>query len=508
MDPPDDPGGTLPPEVGHYITVSNNDTSVDTDGSVSTTSTKRKRVSTRPIICKHCNKKRRKSGGKRHNDCSCGEVEMEIETSNTPSNPPLSSQINLNEAPQKPVSVARILYNSSDAAPFLVHVQREQTASNDNTFLNPISFGRFLRRNAFNGIVNGSLKKIGRNRLVISFTTFQDANSFITSKLLEKENFKSFIPTFSVTRMGVVRGVPMEWSDDEILDNISVPVGCGKILKLRRIKRKVITDGIPQLKNTETVILTFDGQILPKRVYMCYTSLTVDLYIYPTIQCYNCCRYGHVKSQCRSTPRCFKCGQGHSGDECTISEENLHCCLCKGYHEATSKKCLEYERQKNIKESMAKSCISYAEASKLHPTISKLSYADALISTPTISSNINAPVQHHYSPSKNKTSYKKTVFIKPRSPPTFSKGYEQQFHEEFNRSMPQPKDGCALIPRNDISAASVNELIIALIKTLTQSHHLSPNFAATVMNTVTESSSIINGQPSQGNPVELSKCNK
>ncbi|PZC71357.1 hypothetical protein B5X24_HaOG213576 [Helicoverpa armigera] len=33
MEPPDDPGGTLPPEVGHYVTVSNNDTGVDTDGS-------------------------------------------------------------------------------------------------------------------------------------------------------------------------------------------------------------------------------------------------------------------------------------------------------------------------------------------------------------------------------------------------------------------------------------------------------------------------------------------
>lgn len=505
MEPPDDPGGTLPPEVGHYVTVSNNDTGVDTDGSaVSTTNTKRKRVSSRSL-CKQCNKKRRKNGAKTQSDCSCGVVDMETDPLNSAS--VVSSHVyKPNESPQKPVSVARLVYNSSDAAPFLVHIQREQTAPNDNSYLNPISFGRFLRRNSFKGIVNGSLKKIGRNRLVVSFTTYLDANSFITNSLLEKEHFKAFIPTFSVTRMGVVRGVPMEWSDDDVLENISVPIGCGKILKLRRIKRKTIVDGKSEFKNTETVILTFDGQVLPKRVYMCYTSLAVDLYIYPTIQCYNCCRYGHVKSQCRSTPRCYKCGQGHSGDGCTISEDNLHCCLCKGFHEATSRKCLEYERQKNIKESMAKSCISYAEASKLHPTISKISYADALLSSPTVSSNINASVPQDYSPTKNKTSYKKTVFIKPRSPPQFSKGYDQQFHQELARGLPQPKDGCALIPRDDLSSASVNELIIALIKSLTQTQHLSPTIAATVINAVSEKN-IHNGTQSQGNTMELSKRN-
>ncbi|KAL0901574.1 hypothetical protein ABMA27_006795 [Loxostege sticticalis] len=281
--------------------------------------------------------------------------------------------------------------------------------------------------------------------------------------------------------MGVVRGVPVDWTDDEIIENISVPIGCGKIIKARRLKRKISNNGQTNFVPIETVVLTFDGQVLPKRVFICYNALPVDLYIYPTIQCFNCCRYGHIKSQCRSTPKCFKCGQDHSGDSCSVEEEFVSCCLCSSKHYATSKKCPEYSRQRSIKESMAKSCISYAEAVKLHPPISR-SYADVLLSVPPHSKESHSTyIPNNSNNSDNKvTSYKKTVFKKPSSPrPSSSKGYDRAAHQAIIKDYNAPitKSGCTLINSNNqddsFSNISIRELLLTLINSLHQSNFIS-----------------------------------
>jgi hypothetical protein len=406
--------------------------------------------------------------------------------------------------------IGRSCYQPSDAAPFTVHVQRLQVSPNDGVTLHPITLGRTLKQNNINGIVNGSLKRIGRNKVSLSFQKFDQANSFLENDNFKKLNYKMFIPTFSVTRMGLVRGVPSEWSEEDIQENVSLPIGCGPILKVRRLNRRIITDGGPQLKPTESVVLTFDGQVLPKRIFLCYTALSVETYIFPTIQCYKCCRFGHVKINCRATsPRCYKCGQtGHSGESCSVEEDNISCCLCQGAHFATSKSCLEFSRQKAIKESMAKSCVSYAEASKLHPPILKMSYADALLTSNSISSSTAGP-QPEYSTSKHPqvNSYKKTVFIKSKSPPKLDKGYDRVAHNSIIRdfNIPEPCNGCIIKNNSNPPNESVADVIAALINSLSQSNYLTPTNAASLIDAISKIPSN-NGQHNF-NSVELSERN-
>lgn len=560
MDPPGDPGGTTP-DVGVFVTITNAEamsygSSVDTDcsqthvGSVNKTS-RRKRTTG---ICRHCNKKRKRShgDGKNHErECLCSS-EIQVPSQPVPGPNSLActepcntnvsvntKPLNVQNVPLAPTSIptqpnsvtpgnkvssepnnvtpqplARPLYQPTDLAPYVVHVQRKTLSPDDNVSLHPISFGQFLKRNNFISIINGSLKRLGRNRVAISFTNHKEANDFIESDLLKSANYKAFIPSFSVTRIGIVRGVPSDLSEDEVRENISVPVGCGPILKVRRINRKISVNGTTEFKATESVILTFDGQVLPKRIFMCYTALSVDLYIYPTIQCFNCCRFGHVKTQCRSLPRCYKCGQGHSGDKCSVDDDDACCCLCKGNHIATSRKCLEYERQRAIKESMAKECISYAEASKQHAPISRISYADALLSSPGISSQpqVSSPQhsqsQNKYSPPTHSTSYKKTVFMKPRSTPNLNKGYDEMAHKAIIKDydIPISSNGSALKNKDDrsIDNLSVTDLIIALIKLLTQSNFISPSNAAFNSDIISHIVNIVNnGQSNASNTVEL-----
>uniref|UniRef100_A0A2A4J5G1 Endonuclease/exonuclease/phosphatase domain-containing protein n=1 Tax=Heliothis virescens TaxID=7102 RepID=A0A2A4J5G1_HELVI len=219
----------------------------------------------------------------------------------------------------------------------------------------------FLFNNNIANIVRDGVKRVGRNRVSVEFASPQDANAFLINSILTKNSYVATIPSFNITRMGVVTGVPHDMSDEEAMNYLSVPSGCGEILKVRRIKRKNYRDGVLEWTPTETCVITFDGQVLPKRIYCFYTSLPVEQYIFPTIQCRKCCRFGHVEAICRSKPRCSKCGHDHPGDGCNIAEADAFCVLCAGNHFANSKACPELGRQKVIKTIMAEKSLSYAE---------------------------------------------------------------------------------------------------------------------------------------------------
>lgn len=482
VEPPDDPGGRVP-SVGMEIIIDDTSSMDTEDGSSQVPLSAqqkldRKRVRALRKVCKNCNKKRKKRDGKNvtgNGLCICDDSDETkrplLSTIPDPSIP-IPSQT---DQPSQPLAQRQNgrKYVSTDLAPYVVHIQKEQSSPNDPVSLHPIEFGRFLKKNCIMNIVNGSLKRIGRNRLSMAFSTCSDANSFIENQSLSDQKLKAFIPTYNVTRMGVVRGVPSDWTDEDVLDNISVPIGCGKVIKCRRIRRKNVFNGTAEFTNTETVILTFDGQVLPKRIFMCYTPLTVDLYIYPTIQCYNCCRFGHTKPQCRSKPRCFKCGQGHTADSCSIEQEEATCCLCSGYHYATDKACPEFCRQKNIKISMAQNSISYLEAIKLHPAVSK-SFADVLRNSQSKQDETTAA---RISPTSS--SHKKTVFLKPRVPPKSSGGYDRAAHSSLTREYNMPlssTNGTALKrdePENEKS--TIEKLISILIELLSKSNLIHNN---------------------------------
>jgi hypothetical protein len=504
MSDPPDPGGCA--SVASYVTISTNESGMDTDVSTSSRRFKRSRLH----ICKHCNKRKRKHHGPepKPSDCICITVDSEetevrrkvpiVVTQQQEIQQSTSNQVH-------PVPVGRTLYDKTDVSPYIIHVQKLQTAPNDGTSMHPITFGKFLKRNLFQNVINGSLKKIGRNKISISFSNHNDANNFINHKSLESNSLRAFIPSFNITRLGLVRGVPSEWSLDEIKENITVPVGCGEVLKVRRLNYKSFVDGSPVWKPSQTIVVTFDGQILPKRVFCCFNALNVDLYIYPTIQCYNCCRFGHTKIQCRSKPRCYKCGLDHSADSCNILEDGASCCLCSGFHYAINKSCSEYVRQTRIKSYMAQNCVSYAEASKLHPPATK-SFADIVSSIPNRDTSNSGPSVSY--PNSNSyptsTSYKKTVFLKPQSRAPLSKGYDKEAHKALVKefSIPNLGNGCALnnSPVINPNLNIPNDFLTALFNLLSQFNLLLPSNVANIQDNNIQST---NNGPRQNNTMEL-----
>lgn len=415
-----------------------------------------------------------------------------LDSENITSAPPKKTSSSLEQASIQSVYTHPLIvvgaihaYTSLDKGPYVVHVSRSEPDLAAGTSIRPIKFGQFLSVHKFRNIVTEGVKRVGRNKISVEFFTAEDANKFIDSPILPMCKYVASVPTFNVTRMGLVRDVPTDLSMDEFAEAVIVPPSCGYILKARRLSRKSVEEGKVTWVPTQTVVVTFQGQSLPSKVFLFYTSLRVELYQYPTIQCHTCCRYGHTKAQCRSKPRCFRCCKEHSGDECDVSESNASCLHCSGKHFATSKCCPELERQKSIKSVMAQNNISYEEAACQFPKVSR-SYSEV---TKEMFSN---PVpfqepQNSYPPGSSQSqptrSYVKNVYASPRPKAPISKSYDKAVHREIiaNPSYSMP-NGCSLgqsletAPQNENMLETLLTLIINII--LMNPHPLPSNVAS------------------------------
>lgn len=350
-------------------------------------------------------------------------------------------------------------YTAMDQGPFLVHISRSEPDPAAGTSIRPIKFGQFLFRNKVQNICPDGVKRVGRNKISVEFKSAGDANSFLDNPILQVNKYEVTIPTFNITKMGVVRNVPVDLSMDEFIESLSLPPGCGTVLKARRFNRKVINDEKISWVPTQTVVLTFQGQLLPARVFSFHTSLPVELYTFPTIQCHHCCRFGHVKSQCRSSPRCYRCAQPHTGESCKVTDSNTSCLHCSGQHIATSKSCPEQGRQKSIKLCMSQQNISYEEASSHFPKVIR-PYAE-------VAQDSSWQVSQSSSLAPPSQSYRKTVTTSPRPSPPLGKSFNRAAHQSIVAEQPSVlPNGCALLSQSNTSPTVQEDGLLELILTM------------------------------------------
>ncbi|KAL0878506.1 hypothetical protein ABMA27_003600 [Loxostege sticticalis] len=432
-------------------------------------------------------------------------------TTDTPSTPSASQPVYTHPS----LVIAPKAYSDQDKGPFIVHVSRIENDPKSPTFIQPIRFGRFLVNNKISDVILDGVKKVARNKISVEFSSSSAANNFINNDLLPLHKYTASIPTYNVTRIGLIKGIPPDWSMEELAENLTVPIGCGILLKARRLNRKQVVDNKATWIPTQSVVVTFKGQVLPERVFCCHTSIPVETYQLPTIQCMNCCRFGHVKAQCRSQPRCFRCAQSHSAEGCNVQEDKASCINCSGPHFALNKSCPEHSRQKSIKITMSQDNVSYQQASSLFPAVRR-SYADIAMTPPTLNSSPAQTPQRSSQSSQlplqqSPSSYRKTISRpppRPRAP--LGKTYDRQAHQaivgDCASSLP---NGCAL--NSNLSSIpddhdSLMELILSLIIRIVsgQSGRIPPNVAQklTQFSNLSLSSSTDNDN---GSSVELPK---
>ena len=128
------------------------------------------------------------------------------------------------------------------------------------------------------------------------------------------------------------------------------------VTEVKRIKRKERSN----LVDTPMLILTFDKERLPDKIMAAWYAMDVRLYQQAPRRCYNCQKFGHLGSNCRSKqPICAKCGQ-EKLEVHTCSR--TRCANCRESHPATDKNCEFYKMEKEVLSIQSSDKVSYAEA--------------------------------------------------------------------------------------------------------------------------------------------------
>lgn len=221
----------------------------------------------------------------------------------------------------------------------------------------PVHVGRLLKEA---GITHFSdIQKIGMFRFRITASTKKEKERIQNVKM-EHQNLKIYEPMRKNKTICFIRGVPRSFEEEEIQDNLETDY---EILHVERIRKR---GRDTKLRDTENIKLTVKGQEVPERVKIYGCPFKAELYIFPVRQCRQCWRFGHAIKQCRSRPRCRKCGGRHLEEEC---EDQEKCVNCGRNHDAQARECPERIRRWKILEKV-KDGKTFAEAENIYPKLS------------------------------------------------------------------------------------------------------------------------------------------
>lgn len=206
-----------------------------------------------------------------------------------------------------------------------------------------------------------NIESLGKNKIKIELKNATSANTILNSNFLSEKNLRSYIPGSILFRKGVIRNVDTTINSSEMKE---VMKSAFPVTDIRRITRRAMSnDNIPTVTDTETVILTFRGQILPDYVSIYGAKCKVTPYVYKVRQCLNCLRLGHIAAQCKSLIRCVKCRDNHPTAQCQIQDAEIQCLNCNGAHATNDlQNCPSFKTQTDIKKYMAYNNVGFKEA--------------------------------------------------------------------------------------------------------------------------------------------------
>lgn len=322
------------------------------------------------VTKKIINKEKKEVHGNEVSGASCSYIGISKNRNNADEQL-INKSSNINNSGQKnetDLSIAKnvstrtsMFYSNSDPGPYVVYVQ------NDNG-----NIGKWHRISTAKLIINSApeienninrITPIGVNRVKVELSTAESANKLLNSKILLEKEYSVFIPQFLKRRLGIIKGVDRDLSEEELIEIIKPTfLNNFEVLQVKRLKKKIIQDDTPVYIPKQIILVSFKGQILPKQVVIEKIVFNVEPYVQRVVQCLKCLRYGHLSTQCKGVERCSHCGENHDSNNCE-SAESAHCILCKGNHSATNRNnCPEFTKQKYIKNIMGTENLSYKDA--------------------------------------------------------------------------------------------------------------------------------------------------
>lgn len=257
-----------------------------------------------------------------------------------------------------------IIYTCADAAPYRVYV--ELKGNNKAAKINKYSVGAALREvEGIRGHII-DMKYVGRYKVMVIINNFIKANLLVEKINLQSATYKAYVPSHLVSMTGVIPGVPIDLTDDEIRDGLESEF---PVLRVSRLHRFANNDRIPLAR----ISVTFRTTQLPDRVKLFDCPAKVLPFVRKVDLCEKCLRYGHRTANCRGTRRCQNCSDQHEDShEYEMCEKPVKCAGCKSTkHATTESTCPERKRQQNINELRAKRNLTYIEAREQIPMLSQ-----------------------------------------------------------------------------------------------------------------------------------------
>lgn len=161
----------------------------------------------------------------------------------------------------------------------------------------------------------------------IQFNNVYEANKCLDRYDLLKEDEKRI--DIKVTNKNTrIKGVISDWDRDMPLEELTEAIDdCRGIAQIERMRHKKYNR---EEKNQSwvlgnNIIITFEGNNAPKdlSVWNNATRIRVRPFVENVKQCYNCFKFGHFSTYCKSK-RCVICGDDYHG-QCDKTEKCLNC---------------------------------------------------------------------------------------------------------------------------------------------------------------------------------------
>lgn len=243
--------------------------------------------------------------------------------------------------------IDKVDYNINHTAPYAIHAIYKDP-SDHRKRAHQSKLGEILMK--INDKADFLVENTGYNKFSIQTNSQNLANRLKANSIFKTNNFDVFIPTSSVIRKGIVKGIDTSialerFERDVKTDDIKI----AKITRFNRRSRR--PDGTTEWIPSTTLLIEFVCSFLPSKIKFNYCVYEVTPFIPRVNQCQNCYRYNHVTRFCKGKSRCLRCKDEHRQEDnsCAETNTNPHCINCGGNHWANDmKKCPIFLQQKII----------------------------------------------------------------------------------------------------------------------------------------------------------------
>uniref|UniRef100_A0ABD2WS47 Uncharacterized protein n=1 Tax=Trichogramma kaykai TaxID=54128 RepID=A0ABD2WS47_9HYME len=206
--------------------------------------------------------------------------------------------------------------------------------------------------------------KKSKSDVIVTLRDENEATRLTKDTNLTSSKLKIFNPTTKLpVKKGIIRGVDTQIDDQTIRNDLEFSERF-KLIEMKRLdmRNRNSTDENKWILS-RSLLLTFEGQEIPREVFIAKVKFIVEPYVSNPMQCHKRFIFGHKAKICRNKAKCYKCSADEHEGECeTSSFKCVNCPEEKNDHKSTDKRCEVYRKQAEVNALDAYDNITYTEA--------------------------------------------------------------------------------------------------------------------------------------------------